>query len=86
MKSSLDVLKLVSEGYQGISQTGNPSYHKRGCPMNGVITDDMDEEMRGRFIRAMIYPPYALAKYNGKELASWMEYVACKQNNQTQEN
>lgn len=54
--------------------------------MNGVITDDMDEEMRGRFIRAMIYPPYALAKYNGKELASWMEYVACKQNNQTQEN
>lgn len=85
MNCFLDVIKMVSEGFPGEIQTGTSSYNKRGCPFSGVIAENMDEAMRERFIRAMVFPPYPLAKYHDKEVASWKEYTACKQNNQTQE-
>lgn len=64
---------LVSEGYMGKKQEGKASQYKRGCPYGGEITDSMDEAMKERFIRAMCYPPYPPARYNGSEVKTFQE-------------
>lgn len=78
MKDFMEVVQLVSEGYKGIPQEGKSSLYKRGCPYDGLISDDMDDSMKERFIRAMCYPPYPAAKYHGQEVRTMKElYEIC---------
>ncbi len=70
----LEAFDKVIEGYPGIEQTGEASYYKRGCPMDGKITDNMNEQLKERLIRAMIYPPYPMAEYKGQEVDTWINY------------
>lgn len=74
------VLDLVINGFIGEEQMGTPSYNKRGCPMDGLLTDDMSDEEAERFIRAMINPPYPLARYKGKAIDNYLEYLRIKDN------
>lgn len=78
MKYFEEALRLVIDAYEGIEQEGEASYYRRGCPMNGELTDDMDEELKERFIRAMIYPPYPAAMYRGKEMLTYSQYLKVK--------
>ena len=73
MNYFLEAVHLVQGGYEGKVQEGATSYYKRGCPMEGKITDEMDEQMKERFIRAMCYPPYPAAKYHGQEITTLRE-------------
>lgn len=75
MKYFIKALDLVKNGYPGTEQSGSSTYYKRGCPLEGKITDSMDEEMRERFIRAMCYPPYPAAVYRGKEIRTYKDYL-----------
>lgn len=74
MEYFLKALELVEQGYKGKEQKGVASQYKRGCPMNGVIMDAMDDEMKERFIRAMCYPPYPPASYHGQEVRTFCEF------------
>ena len=80
MQSFPIAFKMVIEGYAGRKQIGSESYYKRGCPFEGKIIDEMEEKMKERFIRAMIYPPYPSAKYKGKEIKTYKEYRDCLKN------
>lgn len=65
---------MVCSGYPGTVQNGKGSYYGRGCPYNGEISEDMDDDTVERFIRAMIYPPYPVAKLDGVDISSYEEY------------
>lgn len=69
---------MVINGYKGEPQIGIPSYYRRGCPYDGVLSDDMDELMKERFIRAMIYPPYPAANYMNNEIKTLRELLDFK--------
>ena len=69
----LEVVQLVRSGYKGIPQQGDATYYKRGCPLDGELTDEMDEKLKERFIRAMCYPPYPPARYRGQEIVTLRE-------------
>lgn len=73
MKFFLKALDLVINGYPGTEQSGCPTYYKKVCPLGGIITDSMDGETRERFIRAMCYPPYPAAQYNGLQISTLWE-------------
>lgn len=74
MESFLEAFDKVVDGYKGEKQIGEASYYRRGCPLDGKITDSMDEELVERFIRAMVYPPYPMAEYRGQQIDTWMNY------------
>lgn len=74
MKFFLDALDLVDKGYEGKEQEGIATWYKRGCPMEGKITDTMDRAMQERFIRAMCYPPYQAALYCEQEVRTLREW------------
>ncbi len=78
MNDFSEAFNLVSSGYAGVEQVGTPSLYKRGCPYDGIIDDNWSEEKIERFIRAMIYPPYAPAKYNNKDIFSLKDYKMIK--------
>jgi methionyl-tRNA formyltransferase len=76
MKDFEKVLTLVEKGYNGIEQNHEEAiYYKRGCPFEGKIDSNWDDEMIDRFIRAMYFPPYPSAKINGIEVNSFQEYI-----------
>jgi methionyl-tRNA formyltransferase len=58
----------VAQGLPGKKQEGTPSYYPRGCPHDGQIDSNWDETYKERFIRAMIYPPYPVAKLGEREI------------------
>lgn len=73
MQYFLEALHLVVQGYEGKVQEGTATMYARGCPLEGKITDSMDEEMKERFVRAMCYPPYAAAMYNDQEIRTFKD-------------
>lgn len=73
MSYFLEAVSLVEQGYAGQVQTGSPTQYKRGCPMEGRISDLMDEEMKERFVRAMCYPPYPAARYGEREISTYRD-------------
>ncbi len=73
MDSFDEAFDLVAKGVKGIPQVGKSSYYKRGCPLDGIITDDMDSSFQERMVRAMIYPPYRVARYRGYEIETLKE-------------
>lgn len=75
MEYFLEAFSLVAKGYEGKKQEGDAVYYKRGCPFAGKIAAAMDSEMRERFVRAMCYPPYPAAKYDGKEVRTLKELM-----------
>lgn len=79
MGKFLEALQLVIDGYEGVPQRGESSYHRRGCPDNGIINPNWDDKVIERFIRAMIYPPYPAATLNGNKIETFEDYEAfCK--------
>lgn len=78
MNDFMKALRMVIDGYEGIEQGAESSYYPRGCPMNGEIDESFDDDLAERFIRAMIYPPYPLAKYNEISISSFDEYKRLK--------
>jgi methionyl-tRNA formyltransferase len=84
MKQVPKVIEHVSRGLQGQKQEGESSYYSQGCPHNGQIDPSWDEACphngqidpswdeayKERFIRAMIYPPYPVAKLGEKVIYS----------------
>ncbi len=72
----LEALHLVENGYIGKKQEGIATCYKRGCPMNGEISDLMEDEEKERFVRAMCYPPYPAARYGTYEIRSFKELRA----------
>lgn len=73
MNYFLEAVSLVERGYEGEKQKGTATMYKRGCPMEGRIVDSMDEDMKERFVRAMIYPPYPAARYHEQEIKTFRE-------------
>lgn len=73
MQYFMKALQLVMEGCPGRKQDGEATQYQRGCPMGGELTDDMDAEMQERFVRAMCYPPYPAAMYNGCEIKTYRD-------------
>jgi len=63
-------LDRVTSGHPGYPQSGDGSYYSRGCPHGGEINPDWDYEAKERFIRAMIFPPYPLARFGGENIYS----------------
>ena len=60
---------FVLNGEIGTPQTfSNIHYYKRGCPYNGMINENWDQNKIDRYIRAMIYPPMPVATFRGKSI------------------
>lgn len=68
-----EAFQLVLDGYEGKIQKGEATTYKRGCPLDGKIEMCTDKEMRERFIRAMCYPPYPAATFQGQKVNSILE-------------
>jgi len=68
-------LELVAEGARGTPQVGEGSYYGRGCPHGGQIDPTWEPERIERFIRAMIHPPYPLARLGDQEVSSYEAYL-----------
>ena len=68
MKYFQDVFDLVNKKFTGNTQEGESSYFPRGCPNNGLIDSQWDKDLKERFIRAMIYPPYPVARFGEKDI------------------
>lgn len=73
-----EAVSYVREGKPGKPQAGEPSYFKRGCPYGGIIDSKWPDEKTERFIRAMYFPPYPSAKYNGKNIMTYEQYLLVK--------
>lgn len=69
-----EAFELVKGGYGGVKQEGAGTYHKRGAPHGGEIDGSWDLGKVERFIRAMTFPPYAYARYKGREVRTLEEY------------
>ncbi|AXR05728.1 formyltransferase family protein [Salinimonas sediminis] len=64
----LPVVQKVLAGEPGAPQQGTPSYYKRGAPYGGEIASQWPLEKVARFIRAMTFPPYPEATYQGESV------------------
>jgi len=73
-KYFLDVVDLVLEDALGNPQENSGEYYKRGCPFDGEINSNWNENKIERFIRAMNYPPLPYAKYNGETIYTNYDY------------
>lgn len=72
------VFKFVLDGKTGLKQNCGSSYYKRGCPNNGNISPEWSINKKERFIRAMIYPPLPVAKYEDKDVYNIDEILLSK--------
>jgi methionyl-tRNA formyltransferase len=68
MKYFENVLDLVKQGCVGKIQEGESSYFPRGCPYDGQINPGWDKNFKERFIRAMTYPPYPVARLDNQDI------------------
>jgi methionyl-tRNA formyltransferase len=67
-------LALALAGFAGVPQRGEPNYHSAGVPYGGEIDSNWTVAQIERFIRAMIYPPYKPARFNGQDIYTWEDY------------
>ena len=75
MKYFQKAFNIVVDGIAGKPQTGESSYYRRGCPHDGEIDPSWRIEYIARFIRALNFPPYPPAKFNGTEIYTIDEYI-----------
>jgi methionyl-tRNA formyltransferase len=66
---------FVLENKVGQIQQGASSYYPRGCPHDGIISDDWSASQIKAFIKAMINPPLPVATYQGHSVESYEEYL-----------
>lgn len=67
--------ELVLAGFPGVAQADiGASYHSRGAPHDGVIDPTWPLDKVERFIRAMTFPPYPYASFDGREVRTVEEY------------
>ena len=81
MKRFQEAFDIVVSGNKGRVQEGESSYFARGCPYDGIINPDWTRDFKERFIRAMIYPPYPVAKYRNQNIYSMTELEAAEKSN-----
>jgi len=75
LKKLVPAIDVVLKGDKGYSVNYEGSlYYKRGCPYDGKINLNWDEEMIERFIRAMNYPHYPYAQFADKEIKTYKEF------------
>ncbi len=60
------VLKKVFKNYPGKKQKGKSTYFKRGAPYDGILNSKWKGIKKENFIKAMIFPPLPLARFNKK--------------------
>ena len=86
-------LNLVIHGFSGIPQEGISNYNKRGVPYDGTIENFIDNypvnepityEAINRYIRAMTYPPYPYATFNGVEVKNLNDFLKLYLNNRSE--
>ena len=83
MRFFYKAFKHVINNKNVIKQSSNiGKYYKRGCPFFGEINDNWDDAKIKRFIRAMIFPPLPYAKYKGKEIRTYDDYLKIKKGNE----
>ena len=76
LKYFKDVVRMVLEEDAGTFQDDNMGkYYKRGCPLKGEIDDAWDSEKIKRFIRSMVCPPLPYARYNGREVKTFNDFL-----------
>lgn len=75
IKDFRKVIGMVISGEKGILQPEGGIYYKRGCPYDGQIDESWDLDYIERFIRAMYFPPYPPAYFNGKEIYTLEQYL-----------
>ena len=79
MKKFEEVFKLVLDSFEGIKQESDfDHYFRRGAPENGIINRDWSDDKVERFIRAMIFPPLKLARFNDVEILNFDQYKSLK--------
>ncbi len=78
MKNFKTVLQLVVDGHEGSVQPKGGNYYKRGCPFDGIIDPTWDKPKTKRFIKAMVYPPYPVAKFNDQDVTSYKAFLDLK--------
>ena len=66
---------FVLNNQTGQLQQGTPSYYPRGCPHDGIISNEWSTNKIKAFIKAMINPPLPAATYNGLPVRSYKEYL-----------
>lgn len=66
---------FVLNNKAGQLQQGTPSYYPRGCPYDGIISEDWSVNQIKAFIKAMINPPLPVATYQGYPVTSFQEYL-----------
>ena len=71
-------IEKVLAGDPGQVQLSKGTYYKRGCPFNGEIQPDWSHEDIVRFIKAMTFPPYPPAQYQGVEIRSFEDFLNVK--------
>jgi len=69
---------FVLNNSAGQVQQGIPSYYPRGCPHDGIISDDWSANQIKAFIKAMFNPPLPVATYQGHPVTSYPEYLQIK--------
>jgi methionyl-tRNA formyltransferase len=72
--------ELIRRGDAGTRQEGASSYHKRGAPYDGKIDPSWPADKIERFIRAMNFPPYPYATYQGTEIQTFERYQNLREN------
>ncbi len=72
-------LELVEGGAPGTEQVGEVSHYPRGCPYGGQIDPAWSEAQIETFIRAMIYPPYPPAQFQGEAIYTLADYRRVRQ-------
>lgn len=71
--------ELVKAGFVGVPQEPGGTYYRRGVPAKGQIDDSWSDAKVERFIRAMIFPPYPAATYNGHVVETMEDYISLRQ-------
>lgn len=78
MEKYENALDFVLNNYIGIPQNSlqQEFYYKRGCPYNGQIHPNWDNNKIERFIRAMNFPPLPYAKLGNVEIQTMCDYLS----------
>ena len=75
MQNFPKALNLLMDGYLGIPQPEDGSYYTRALPYDGVIDPSWSLQRVDKFIRAMYFPPFPLAKLNINRQTFYLDSV-----------
>ena len=73
-----EAFNLVVNNFEGKDQVGKVTHYGRETPEKGEINKNWPDTKIKAFIRAMISPPMPYAKFNGKAIKNFDEYIKVK--------